>query len=100
MASDPKALPQFLLDHAAELPDRAAAEGVVAAYVDTLEELRTHPFFGGPVRQDEKPSLTGPATFQRLSGRLDGLFLAMQWLAHPLADRADYDSTWIPAVLE
>lgn len=93
------ALPDFLSTHADEVPDPDAVRGVLWAYDDTLKEWRAHPFHGGPPRRDEPPTLDGPPTFQRISGRLDGLFLAMQWLALPLADLPDYNPMWRPAVL-
>lgn len=91
---DIEALPAFLREHADDHPDPAAVLGLVALYEDTLEEFRTHPYWGGPVRQDEMPSIDGPPTFQRISGRLDGLFLAMKWLAMSLSSKPGYQKEW------
>lgn len=100
MATDANALPRFIREHADELLDPAAARGVALAYESDLSDLRSHPFYGMPEQQDERPSLSGPPTFQRISGRLDALFLAMQWLAYPLAGHEDHDPTWVPAALK
>lgn len=92
------ALPDFLDAHANELPDAEGVRGILWAYRDTRDDWREHPQYGAPF-QGETPSLEGPPTLERLSGILDGLFIAMQWLALPLEDLPDYEESWRPAPL-
>jgi hypothetical protein len=89
-------LPNFVRGNLDSLPDPQAARVVVTAHEDALAEFKAHPYYDGPTRQDEAPSLAGPPTFQRLGGRLDGLFLALKWLALPLADEPGYNEEWRP----
>lgn len=92
---DPEALPTFLSAHADDLPQPDAALALVEYYRDELAEMRAHPNHGNPF-QPETPSLDGPATLERISGRLDGLFIALRWLALPLAHYPDYNEEWRP----